>query len=170
MEQLATPVRTKKGAAGHLVIHSTPSALRVHIEWALQNCVGTSLNVQWKTQPLCAGTYRTTVSYRDRIGLASHLASTLRAWHYLRFEITENDGDGGEIFRFTPELGLHRAMIDGAGSILIDENRITHALAASFDEESLRYAIESALGTQWDEELEIYRGVELHEVARLRAI
>ena len=170
MEQLATPIRTSKGAMGQLVIHSTPSALRPHIEWALQNILGTSVIVQWKTQPLCAGTYRATITYRDRIGIAHHLSSALRAWHYLRFEITESAGDRGEIFRFTPDLGLHRASIDGAGSILLDENRITHALAASFDEESLRFALESALGTQWDEELEMYRGIELQEVARLRAI
>lgn len=170
MEQIATPVRTKKGAMGIATIHSTPAALRPHLEWALQNIFGQQCQVQWKVQPHCAGTYRTTITYRDRIGIASKLVSALKDWHFIRFEITENDSDGGELFRYTPELGLHRAAINGAGAIVIDENRIERALAASFDEESLRSHLESALGTAWDHELELYRGVELQEVARLRAI
>lgn len=170
MEQLATRVRTVKGAHGVLVIHSAPAALRPHIEWALHNALGGSVALIWKPQPHVAGTFRTTLSYRDRIGLASHVASVLQAWHYLRFEITENDGERGELFRYIPERGLHRAMIDGAGSVLADENRIRHALESSFDEESLRVNLENILGTPWDCDLELLRGVELQEVARLRAI
>lgn len=170
MEQLAAPVRAKKGAAGHLVIHSAPAALRTHIEWALQNYLGSSAQVQWLVQPHSAGTYRTTVHYQNLSGVAAHLAATLRGWHYLRFEITETDGTSGEIFRYTPDLGMHRATIDGAGSVQVDENRIIHAMSSSFDEESLREALHKVLGTQWDEELEVFRGVELQEVARLRAI
>ena len=170
MEQLATRLRTKKGASGVLIIHSAPSALRPHIEWALHNALGGQVGVQWKSQPHCAGTYRTTVTYRDRLGVAAHLASALQAWHYLRFEITESDTDRGELFRYIPELGMHRAIIDSAGSVLADENRIRHALATTFDEESLREKIENILGTAWDDALEMYRGVELQEVARLRAI
>ena len=170
MEQLATPVRATKGVTGHLVIHSSPAALRAHIEWAIHNLLGTSQQISWSAQPHSPGTIRCTVSYKDLKGVASHLASTLRGWHYLRFEITESDGTTGEMYRFTPDLGMHRAVIDGAGSVMVEENKILNALASSFDEESLRECIEKALGTAWDQELEIYRGVELQEVARLRAI
>lgn len=170
MEQLATPVRTKKGVTGLIVIHSAPAALRPHLEWALHGALGVAVPVIWKSQPSAPGTSRATLSYRDRAGLAAHIATALRSWHYLRFEVTEYDGDGGELFRFTPDLGLHRARIDGAGSIVIDEHRITHALSSSFDEESLRECLNNVLGTPWDEELEIFRGVELQEAARLRAI
>ena len=170
MEQLATPVRAKKGVHGHLVIHSAPSALRTHIEWALQHQLGASVEITWLPQPHSAGTFRTTISYKDLFGVASQLASTLRGWHYIRFELTECDGTTGEMYRFTPELGLHRATIDGSGSVLVEENKIIAALSSSFDEESLRECIEKALGTAWDRELEIFRGVELQEIVRLRAI
>jgi len=170
MEQLLTPVRTKKGVTGLLVIHSAPAALRPHIEWALQSLMGVSIPITWKPQPHSPGTFRTTLIYRDRLGLASHIASHLRAWHYLRFEITECESDGGELFRFTPDLGMHRARIDGAGSVMVDENQISRALASSCDEETLRDALSSLIGSQWESELEIFRGVELQEVARLRAI
>ena len=170
MEQLATHLRTKKGASGVLVIHSAPSALRPHIEWAVQNIIGGAVHLVWKNQPHCAGTLRTTLTYRDRLGVAAKLASALQAWHYLRFEITESDSDRGELFRYIPELGIHRAIIDSAGSVLADENRIRQALTTTFDEESLREKIENILGSPWDGALEIYRGVELQEIARLRAI
>ena len=158
MEQLATHVRTKKGASGVLVIHSAPAALCSHIEWAIQSIVSGAVSTVWKTQPHCAGTFRTTITYRDRIGLAAKLASALQAWHYLRFEITESDQEGGELFRYIPELGLHRAVIDGSGSVIVDENRILHAMATSFDEESLRERLENIVGTPWDQALEMIEG------------
>lgn len=170
MGQLSKTVRTQKGVTGLVVVHSAPSALRSHIEWALHNAIGQPISLRWNTQPHCAGTYRTVLRYRDRKGLATSIVSALRSWHYLRFEVSEIDEEGGELFRFTPDLGLHRADIDGSGAILVRENLIESALRSSFDEESLRLALESALGKEWDEELEIYRGVELQEVERLRAI
>jgi hypothetical protein len=92
------------------------------------------------------------------------LASTLKGWHYLRFEITfESD-----FFRFTPELGLHRATIDQFGSILITENQIKSALSKT--DEDMRQALDVALGTEWEVALEHFRGVDLQEIAELRAI
>jgi hypothetical protein len=76
---------------------------------------------------------------------------------------------GGEYFRFTPELGIHRAFIDGTGSILVNENVIRKSLA-SFDDLEVRENLELALGTQWENALEPMRGVDLQEVHRLRAI
>lgn len=170
MEELTPPVRPKKGVTGVLTIHSSPSALRTHVEWALHNIMGTSVVLNWKTQPHAAGTYRATLEFRDRSGLGAAITKALRSWHYIRFEVQELDGERGQLFRFTPDLGLHRADIDALGSILINESVLTHALAQSFDEESLRYAVKKTLGTDWDEELDIYRGVELQEALRLKAI
>lgn len=170
MEELTPPVRPKKGVTGVLTIHSSPSALRTHIEWALHNLIGTPVALNWKTQPHAAGTYRTTLEFRDRSGLAASMTKALRSWHYIRFEVQEMDGDRGQLFRFTPDLGLHRADIDAMGSILINETSLHNALSQSFDEESLRFALNKTLGTEWDAELDIYRGVELQEALRLKAI
>jgi hypothetical protein len=76
---------------------------------------------------------------------------------------------GGEYFRFTPELGIHRAAIDASGSILIAENVIRKALT-NFDDLEVRENLVLALGEAWDQALEPMRGVDLQEVARLRAI
>ena len=155
--------------AGLITIHSAPTALRQHIEWGLNALLGQPLTYTWRDQPLAAGTIRTTLEYRGEVGLASKIATTLKNWHYLRFEVQEFGNNGGEYFRFTPELGIHRANVDAAGSILISENVIRKALA-SFDDLEVRENLVEALGEAWEKALEPMRGVDLQEVARLRAI
>lgn len=152
-----------------VTIHSAPSALRQHIEWGINAILGQPQNYIWRDQPLAAGTIRTTLEYRGEAGLAAKIATALKNWHYLRFEVQEFGKDGGEYFRFTPELGIHRANIDAAGSILISENVIRKALA-SFDDLEVRENLVLALGEPWEEALEPMRGVDLQEVVRLRAI
>ena len=162
--------RPTPGVSGLLVIHSAPSALRTHIEWGIQSILGAQVALTWKSQPMSAGTYRTSLSFRTPRSVVPKIASALRNWHYLRFEVREESLDGGELYRATPELGMHRAVIDGLGSIMVNESQILTAMENSFDEESLRFALGKVLGTAWDEELEPYRGVELQEVLSLKAI
>ncbi len=148
---------------GFLTVHSCPMALKSHVEWAIESLLG-PIQLNWRNQPLAAGTMRTQVEWRSDKNLAMPLASTLKGWHYLRFEITfESD-----FFRFTPELGLHRATIDQFGSILITENQIKSALSKT--DEDMRQALDVALGTEWEVALEHFRGVDLQEIAELRAI
>ena len=173
MEQMNSSGRTvtqKFHVTGVLTIHSAPAALRPHIEWGLQSILGTWVTLDWKPQPKAAGTYRTTVEFRDRAGTAAKVATALKAWHYLRFEVREESEVGGEFFRFTPDLGLHRSVIDGMGTILVSEHLIMQALGRGFDEESLREEFERLLGNSWELALEPFRGVEMEEVMALRAI
>ena len=107
---------------------------------------------------------RSQIEWRSQSDLISNLASALKSWHYLRFEISSDR----ELFRFTPELGLHRAAIDEIGSILISENQLKSAMSKT--DEAMREALDVALGTEWEVELERFRGVDLQEVAQLRAI
>lgn len=159
----------EKNLHGLVVIHSAPSALRQHIEWGLNSLLGAPAQFFWRDQPLAAGTVRTLLEFRAPIGTAAKIATALKGWHYLRFEVSEIGATGGEIFRCTPELGMHRASIDSVGTILLSEN-IVRAALAHLDELEIREKLELALGTQWDQELEPYRGVDLQEVQRLRAI
>jgi hypothetical protein len=158
-----------KKLAGLVVIHSAPSALRQHIEWGLNSLLGTPQNLFWRDQPLAPGTVRTTLEFRTPSGTAAKIATALKNWHYLRFEVSELADHGGEIFRCTPELGIHRANTDQVGTILINENILRKALT-SFDEIEIRREIELALGSEWDSALEPFRGVDLQEVQKLRAI
>ena len=158
-----------KRYAGLLTIHSAPSALRQHIEWGLNAILGYTGEYSWRDQPLAPGTLRTIIEYRAPLGTAAKIATSLKNWHYLRFEVQEFCSEGAELFRFTPELGMHRAFTDGIGSILISENVIRKSLE-TFDDLEIRENLEAALGSAWELALEPMRGVDLQEVQRLRAI
>jgi Protein of unknown function (DUF3145) len=155
---------------GSLIIHSAPSALRTHIDWAIKDVLGTSVQIQWRPQPNFVGTYRTEITWRDLAGNAGKLCSALSSWHYLRFEIFEAGPESGELYRFTPELGVLRNQTDAAGNILLTDMQLSNALSNSFEEDELRDAINRILGKPWEEVLEPLRAVDMREVARLKAI
>lgn len=155
--------------SGYITIHVAPTALRQHIEWGLNSLLGSPHNFSWRTQPLAAGTFRTHLDIRVPVGTSAKIATLLKNWHYLQFEVSELDEFGGELFRFTPELGIHRACLDSAGNLLLTENQVAKSLT-SFDDLKARENLELALGRPWDLALEPFRGVDLQEVARLRAI
>ena len=148
---------------GFLSIHSCPMALIRHVEWSIESVLG-RVQIDWRNQPLAAGTQRTQIEWRANKDLSAELASALKSWHYLRFEITS----GNQMFRHTPDLGMHRSRIDEMGNILITENQIKFSLAKSDD--AMRESLDVALGTEWEVELEPFRGVDLQEIAQLRAI
>lgn len=159
----------EKNLAGLVVIHSAPTALRQHIEWGLNSLLGVPQNIFWRDQPLAAGTARTSLEFRAPAGTAAKIATALKNWHYLRFEVSELGVHGGEMFRGTPELGIHRATIDSVGTIVVSEDTIRQALT-HFDDLELRENLETSLGNEWELALEPFRGVDLQEVQRLRAI
>lgn len=148
---------------GLITIHSCPTALIRHVEWSIESVLG-RVEIDWRSQPLVAGTQRTQIEWRSSKDLSAELASALKSWHYLRFEINF----GNQLFRHTPDLGLHRSQIDEIGNILLTENQVKAAMNKSDD--LLREALDVALGTEWDVELERFRGVDLQEIAQLRAI
>ncbi len=122
----------------------------------------------WRPQPLLAGTYRTTCEWRDRTGTGAELASVLRGWHYLRYEIREEEATSTTLYRYTPELGIHRSVLDSSGSVMLTENQITSALALNDDE--LRESLLRSMGSEWDLELEQFRRVELEGISQSQAI
>jgi hypothetical protein len=169
MERLTTPSKPSQ-VRGFLTIHSAPSALRHHIDWAIQAVLGNWIKLSWNPQPLMPGTFRTQLEFRGAQGAAAEIASSLRSWHYLNFEVIEGTEIGGELFRFTPELGIHRAVVDQSGAVLVNENQLSAILANTFDEDSIREEIAAMLGKSWEQELDRFRSVDLQEVPRLRAI
>ncbi|MDA2963114.1 MAG: DUF3145 family protein [Actinomycetota bacterium] len=168
--QRLTRSSTSLAVRGDLTIHSAPSALRNHIDWALVDLLTPQIRCDWTPQVLKAGTYKCALSWRDREGVASAIATVLRSWHYIYFEVQEDNNNGGELFRCTPELGIHRALTDLSGSVIMNQNQIDAVLAQSFDEESIRLGLSLIIGSDWENELEPFRGVAHQEIAHLRAI
>ena len=86
-------------------------------------------------------------------GLA-RIASALRGFPNLRFEVTEDASAGtGERFCFTPTLGMFRAATSATGDLLVPEERLRAALA----EPDPTAAVRALLGEPWDDELEPFR-------------
>jgi hypothetical protein len=77
----------------------------------------------------------------------------------IRFEITEEPSPGvdGERFMYVPGRGLFRATTGAAGDIQIGEDRLRSIMASARGPEALAHALERAMGTAWDAELEPYR-------------
>jgi Protein of unknown function (DUF3145) len=158
------------GLSGDLRIYSVPRALARHIEWALNAIFGHPLSINWIDQKLSPGTYAMEYQWRSDTALASKIASTLRGWHFLRFEVREFSTQSGEgaFYRYTPALGMHQATTVSTGDIVIHENRLMTALESSHSYESLRNAVEQSLGIAWDHELESYRrGLLIGEVEKV---
>ena len=79
----------RPGTRGVLYVHSAPSALCPHIEWAVGGVLGVAVSLDWIPQPAQSGTYRAELSWAGAAGSAAAVASALRGWNHLRFEITE---------------------------------------------------------------------------------
>jgi hypothetical protein len=169
MQRLTQP-SNRLQVRGFLTIYSAPSALRHHIDWAIQSVLGNWINLTWSQQSLVPGTFRTQLEFRDRAGASAEIASALASWHYLNFEVIESGEPLGEIFRFTPELGMHRAAIDQSGAALLSENQLNQCISQAFDEESIRENIAKTLGTPWENQLERFRSVDSLVASHLRAI
>jgi len=152
-------VKTTRSLSGDLRIYSAPKALLRHIQWSLNAIFEEKVKLEWVVQPMVAGAYACELQWRGNTECASKIASTLRSWHFVRFEVREFPTEGGEgvLYRATPTLGMHQAVTASTGDVMVHENRILTILSQSVGYESLRANIEAALGIAWDVELECYR-------------
>ena len=150
-------------AQGMVFIHSAHRALLPHLEWTIGRVFGQPIPMRW--QPIDQDQFRAEFHWQGNDQHGSELAAELMGWKTLRFEVTQQD----HRWSYTPNLGLFHSDTDEAGNILVNECVIAKALS-TFDDLELRGNLELALGKQWDEALNPFRGVDLQEVVRLRAI
>ncbi|OKL46495.1 hypothetical protein BSR29_06055 [Boudabousia liubingyangii] len=144
---------------GVLFVHSAPKALCPHLEWAAADALGAPLQLHWVPQPACPGMYRAEVAWMGPAGTGARIASALRGWEHLRFEVTEDpsvNADGGR-WMHTPSLGIFYSQLDSCGNTVVSELRVRRALQAGLTAEQMRDELEMALGAAWDEELEPFR-------------
>lgn len=151
-------------AAGVVYIHSSPAALCPHIEWALASALGAPAQLRWTAQPAATGQLRATSDWVGPVGTASRIAQALRSWPVLRFEVTEDPTEGvdGQRYSFVPDLGLWHGSTSANGDVVIGELRLRGMMrtATELDQYSgnnLATQLERALGTAWDEDLELFR-------------
>ena len=172
-----TVMLTAKGAAteqsparGVVFLHSCPRALSPHLEWALASVFGTQVHIDWADQPISPGAVRAEIIWTAAAGTGARLASALRAFTQVRYEVTEDGVPGreGERFAATPSLGLFRATIGPFGDVMVHEERLRTALArAQTSGTSMVDEISRLIGTPWDDELEPFRSAHDGSTVRL---
>jgi hypothetical protein len=146
---------------GVVYVHSAPPALCPHVEWAVGGVLGVRVTLDWTPQPAAPGTVRAELSWQADAGTGARLASALRDWMHLRFEVTEEPSAGaeGERWSSTPTLGLFHATTGVHGDILVREDRLRAALARAGSDPTTDVLAEmqALLGESWDDELETFR-------------
>src|SRR5688572_18281188 len=160
MKEVTVTARTATATRGVLYVHSAPSALCPHIEWAVGGVLGVAVSLEWTPQPAQPGAYRAELSWAGDAGSAAAVASALRGWDQLRFEITEEPtpASEGARFSYTPELGVVHAVTGLHGDTMIPEDRLKAAVVkAALGDTSLMGEIDKLLGKPWDDELETFR-------------
>lgn len=147
-------------ARGVIYIHSAPRALCPHLEWAVGRALGRPVTFEWADQPVLSGSRRAEFYWEGPAGTGAALATAIRGWEHLRFEVSEDPtprSDGGR-WLHTPGLGIHYAQTDAAGNIVIGEDRLRYAMETPpATSRSLQHELNVALGAAWDDELEPFR-------------
>ena len=145
---------------GVVFVHSAPPALCPHVEWAAGAVLGVRLHLDWTGQPAEPGALRTELSWQGPAGTGARLASAVRGWDRLRYEVTEEPSSGADGARWshTPTLGVHHAVVGVHGDVLLHEDRVRAAMAASGGDPNLLTAeLDRVLGRALDAELEPFR-------------
>ena len=146
---------------GVVYVHSSPSAVCPHVEWAISGTLGSRVDLQWTAQPAAPGQLRAQCCWTADPGTGGKLVAALKAWPMIRFEVTEEPSPGaeGERWSYTPGLGLFHATTGVHGDIVVREDRLRTALAraASDPAADLAREMQALLGKAWDDELEAFR-------------
>jgi hypothetical protein len=143
---------------GVVFVHSSPTAVCPHVEWAISGVLGNRVVLQWTPQPAVAGQLRAEFVWTGPAGTGGALAGAMRAWSMLRFEVTEEPSTGvdGERFCHVPQLGLWRGRTSANGDIVVGEDQL-RALLLDLPAAQVPGRVRELLGTAWDEALEPFR-------------
>ena len=142
---------------GVVYLHASPAAVCPHVEGALSSTLNARAQLKWTAQPAMPGQLRAVTNWVGPVGTGARLASALRSWSVLRFEVTEDPSAGvdGQRFCHTPQLGLWSGAMSANGDIMVGEMRLRTLMSEGAD--TLAAELDTVLGTAWDEALEPYR-------------
>lgn len=144
---------------GVVFVHSAPAAICPHAEWAISGVLGDRVSLSWTPQPASPGQLRAEVSWTGEVGTGGKIASALRAWPMLRFEVTEDASPGvdGERICHLPGRGIWRATVSANGDVMVSEDQLRALVDHAPGLDGLKHSLAQILGVDVDAELEPYR-------------
>lgn len=144
---------------GVVFVHSAPPALAQHAEWAISSTLGCPVRLQWAPQPAAPGELRAEIVWMGPSGSAARIASALKAWSMLVFEVTEEPtaGTDGERIAHIPGRGIFRYQVGVNGDIVVTENQLHHLAETARTVEDFRRGLTELTGSGVDDVLETYR-------------
>jgi len=152
-------VSTRGNTRGVVYVHSSPSAVCPHVEWAISGTLGTRADLEWTAQPAAPGQLRAECNWSAPVGTAAKLAAGLKAWPMLRFEVSEDPSPGvdGERYCYVPGLGLWHGRTSANGDIVVGEDQLRALVSQARAGEQLAHRLDELLAANWDEALEPFR-------------
>jgi hypothetical protein len=151
---------SRNATRGVVFIHSTPTCVVPAHHLGPGTVLGQPLHLEWTIQPAGPRMVRTEVSWSGDPGTGARLASALRGWDHVRYEVTEDPSPGADGSRWshTPTLGLHHTWTSANGDAMVNEDRLRDVVDLHRgDVPALHAAIDALLGAPWDRELEPFR-------------
>jgi len=137
-----------------LAIYACPERGMESVEALLPQQV----KLSWRQQTLLQHSQSLEVSLRLTPLEVDDLISSLSRVSGLHFEAIQMSDGLGQLFMFVPGLGMYRADTNGAGEILISEERIRNAVEqAAGNAREMQRLIRTLLGQTWDDVLEPFR-------------
>lgn len=150
---------TRKTTGGVVYVHSSPSAVCPHVEWAIGGTIGIRANLAWSAQPAAPGQLRAQCAWSGERGTAARIVAALKAWPMTRFEVTEDPSSGVDGIRYcyAPGLGLWHGSTSASGDVMVGEDQLRALAGSCRDGAAFAHKLDELLGAAWDEELEPYR-------------
>jgi len=159
LERRWTSVTRAMHTQGAVFVHSAPVAICPHVEWAISGVLGDRVSLSWTAQPAAPGQLRAEIGWKGDVGTAGRIATALRAWPMVRFEVTEDaiHGSDGERVCHLPGRGMWRTAVSANGDVMIGEDHLRALMDRATSLDGLRHALACAIGADVDAELEPFR-------------
>lgn len=158
--RLSQPSDQHLTTGGYLLLHAVPSTVTPHLRWAIESVVKNAVSLNWQEQAALPGHQRAELRWSGQQGTAAQLASALRVFDGVFFEVTERATPTTDAVRFmyTPSLGICAVGTDVLGNFTVTEDRVKYAFEqAEGSFEALYQEFSLMLGEPWDEQLEPLR-------------
>jgi len=126
-------VSTRGNTRGVVYVHSSPSAVCPHVEWAISGTLGTRVDLQWTAQPAAPGQLQAQCCWTAEPGTGGKLVAWGPRFSYADWQVTAATIDVDAFGRIGVVAGRNDCAIHGihcSGSSISLARKAAHAAVA----------------------------------------